>query len=81
VEEDVVGGTCSAQEERRTVYRLLVGYSEGKRPVRKPGRRWVDNSKMIRIDIGWGGIDWIGLAQDMYRWRTPVNAVTKLQVL
>jgi hypothetical protein len=50
--------------EKRNVYRLLVGKLEGKRPLRRPRCRWVDNIKMDLLGIGWGGVDWIGLAQD-----------------
>jgi hypothetical protein len=43
---------------------LLVRKPEGKRPLGRPRRRWVDNIKMDLLQIGWGGVDWIGLAQD-----------------
>jgi hypothetical protein len=61
--------------EKRNAYRLLVGTPEGKRPLGRPGRRWVDNMKMDPLEIGWGGVDWIGLAQDRNKWRALVNAV------
>jgi hypothetical protein len=50
---------------------LLVGKPEGKRPLGRPRRRWVDNTriKMDLLEIGWGGVDWIGLAQDRDKWR------------
>jgi hypothetical protein len=51
-----------AEEERISM--LLVGKTEGMRPLRRPRRRWVDNIKMDLGEIGWGGMDWIGLAQD-----------------
>jgi hypothetical protein len=54
--------------EKRNAYRLLVGKPEGKRPLGIPRRRWVDNIKMDLIEIGWGGVDWIGLAQDRNKW-------------
>jgi hypothetical protein len=47
--------------EKRNAYRLLVGKGEGKRPIGRPRRRWVDNFKMDLLEIGWGGVDWIGL--------------------
>jgi hypothetical protein len=50
--------------KKRNAYKLLVGKPEGKRPLGKPKRRWVDNIKIDRLEIGWGGVDWIGLAQD-----------------
>jgi hypothetical protein len=49
---------------KRNACKLLVGKPEGKRPLGRPRRRWVDNIKMDLLAIGWGGVDWIGLAQD-----------------
>jgi hypothetical protein len=66
--------------EKRIAYRLLVGKPEGKRPLGRPRRRWMDNIKMDLLEIGWGGVDWIGLAQDRDRWRALVNAVMNLRV-
>jgi hypothetical protein len=66
--------------EKRNAYRLLMGKPEGKRPLRRPRRRWVDNIKMDVLEIGWGGVDWIGLAEDRDRWRALVNAVMSLRV-
>jgi hypothetical protein len=66
--------------ERRNAYRLLVGPPEGKRPVGRPRRRWVDNNRMDLLEIGWGGVDWIGLAQDREKSRALVNAVMNLRV-
>jgi hypothetical protein len=62
------------------VYRLLVGKLDGKRSLGRPRCRWVDNIKMDAVGIGWGGVDWIGLAQDRYKSRALVNAVMNLQV-
>jgi hypothetical protein len=62
--------------EKRNVYRLLVGKPEGKRPR----RRWMNNIKMDLLEIGLNVVDWIGLAQDRYRWRALVNAVMNLRV-
>jgi hypothetical protein len=53
--------------EKRNVYRLLVGKPEGKRPLGRPRRRWIDNIKMDLGDIGVNVVDRIGLAQDRYR--------------
>jgi hypothetical protein len=50
--------------EKRNVYRLLVGKPEGKRPLRRPRRRWLDNIRMDLVEVKWGDVDWIGLAQD-----------------
>jgi hypothetical protein len=66
--------------EKRTVYRILVGKPEGKRPLGKQRHRWVDNIKMDLIEIGWGSMDWIDLAQDKGQWRAPVNTVMNLRV-
>jgi hypothetical protein len=54
--------------ENRNVYRLLVGKPGVKRPLGRPGRGWIDNIKMDLLEIELGGVDWIGLAQDRYRW-------------
>jgi hypothetical protein len=65
--------------EKRNAYRLLVGKPEGKRPLGRPRRSWVD----IRMDVeevGWGDVDWIGLAQDRNRWGALVNLVSNLRV-
>jgi hypothetical protein len=50
--------------EKRNTYRLLVGKTEGKRPLGRARRRWVDNIKMDHVALEWGGVDWISLAQD-----------------
>jgi hypothetical protein len=62
------------------VYRGLVGKSEGKRPLGRVRRRWEDNIRMDLQELGCGGMDWIGLAQDKDRWREIVNAVMNLRV-
>jgi hypothetical protein len=62
--------------DRRGAYRVLVGRSEGRRPLGRPRHRWGDNIKMDLQDVGWGGMGWIALAQD--RWRVLVNAVMNL---
>jgi hypothetical protein len=61
--------------EKRNVYRLLVGKPEGKRPLGRPRRRWIDNIMMDLLEVGLVGVDWIGLAQVRYRWRALVNSV------
>jgi hypothetical protein len=58
----------------------LVGKPEGKRPLGRPRRRWIDNIKMDLLEIGLSVVDWIGLAQDKYRWRAVVNSVMNLRV-
>jgi len=62
------------------VYRVLVGKPEGKRPLGRPRRRWVDNIRMDLQELGCGYTDWIGPAQDRDRWRTLVSAVMNLRV-
>jgi hypothetical protein len=66
--------------EKRNVYRLLVGKPEGKRTLGRPRRRWMDNIKKDLLEIGMSVVDWIGLAQDRYRWRAVVNSVMNLRV-
>jgi hypothetical protein len=66
--------------EKRNVYRLLVGKPEGKRPLARPRSRWIDNIKMDLLEIRLNAVDWIGLAQDRYKWRALVNSVMNLRV-
>jgi hypothetical protein len=75
-----MGGACSAYEERRGIYRVLVGKHEGKRPLGRPTRRWEDNIKMYRQEVGCRGMDLIELAQDRERWRALVNAVMNFRI-
>jgi hypothetical protein len=58
----------------------LVGKPDGKRLLGRPRRKWVDNIKMDLGEIIWGGVDWIGLAQDADKWRALVNSVMNLRV-
>jgi hypothetical protein len=67
--------------EERNVYRVLMGKPEGKGPLERPRRRWEDGIKRNLREIGWGGVEWIHLAQDRDRWRAAVNAVINLRVL
>jgi hypothetical protein len=66
--------------EKRNAYRILVGQPEGKRPLGRPRRRWVDNIKIDLREIVWGGMDWNNLAPDRDQWRTLVNTVMNLRV-
>jgi hypothetical protein len=67
--------------EGRNVYRVLVAKCQEKRPLARPRRRWEDGIKMDLREIGCGGVEWIHLVQDRYRWRAVVNAVMNLRVL
>jgi hypothetical protein len=67
--------------EERKVYKVLVGKTEGKRPLGRPRRRWGDGIKMDLREIGLGCVDWIRLAQDRDQWRYVVSAVMTLRVL
>jgi hypothetical protein len=73
-------GHVARMGENRNVYRSLVGKPEGKRPLGRPRRRWMYNIKIDLLEIGLSVVDWIGLAQDRYRWRALVNAVMNLRV-
>jgi hypothetical protein len=75
-----MGRHAARMGARRNAYSILVGKPEGKRPLGRPRRRWVDNIKMDLREVGWDGRDWIDLAQDRYRWRAYVNAVMNLRV-
>jgi hypothetical protein len=74
-------GHVARMEEGRNVYRVLVGKPEGRRPLGRPRRRWEDRIKMDFEEIGWGGVEWIHLAQDRDRWRGVVNAMMNRWVL
>ena len=73
-------GHVARMGEERGAYRILVGKPEGKRPLGRPRRRWVDNIRMNLQEVGCGYVDWIGLAQDKDGWRTLVSAVMNLRV-
>jgi hypothetical protein len=70
-----------ARMEKMNAYRILVGKSEGKRPLGEPRHRWVDNVKMDPREIGLCGMDWIDLAQDRVKCRALVNTVMNVRVL
>jgi hypothetical protein len=61
-------GHVARMGEKRNAYRLLEGKPEGRRPLGRPRRRWVDNIRMDLGEVGWGDVDWTGLAQDKNRW-------------
>jgi hypothetical protein len=66
--------------ENRNTYRILVGKPDGKRPLGRPRRRWVDNIKMDLREMGWNGMDWIDLAQNRDQWRALMNTVKNFRV-
>ena len=69
-----------ARMGKEGVYVVLVGKPEGKRPLGRPRRRWVDNIRMDLQEVGCGYMDWTGLPQDRERWRTLVSTVMKFRV-
>jgi hypothetical protein len=73
-------GHVARMGEKRKVYRLLVGKPEGRGSLGRPRHRWIDNNKMDLLEIGLNVVDWIGLAQDRYRWRAFVSSVMNLRV-
>jgi len=73
-------GHVARTGEERGMYRVLVGKPEGKRPLGRPRRRWMDGIRMDLQEVGCGYMDWIGLAHDRDRWCTLVSAVMNLRV-
>jgi hypothetical protein len=73
-------GHAARIEGKRNAYRILVGKPEGRTPLGRTRHRRVDNIRMDLGEIGWGDVDWIGLAQDRNRWRALVNSVLNLWV-
>jgi hypothetical protein len=74
-------GNVARTVENMNVYRILVGKSEcKKRPLGWPGHRSVDNIKMDLREIGWGGMDWIDVAQDRGQWKAVVNTIMNHRV-
>ena len=73
-------GHVARMSEERGVYRVLVGKKEGKRPLGRSRRRWVDNIMTDLQEVGCGYMDWIGLVQGRDRWRTLVSAVMNIRV-
>jgi len=66
--------------EERVLYRVLVGKLEGRRPLERPRRRWVDNIKMDLQEVGCGYMEWIGLTQDRDRWQMLVRMLMNFRV-
>jgi hypothetical protein len=75
-----MGTACGTNGEKRNPYRILVGMPEGKRPLRRLRRKWVNNIKMDLREIGWDGMDWIDLPQNRDQWKALVNTVINFLV-
>jgi hypothetical protein len=73
-------GHVARMGEKKNVYRLLVGNPEGKRTLGRARHRWIDNIKTDLLETGLNVVDWIGVAQDRYRWRALVNSVMNLRI-
>jgi hypothetical protein len=73
-------GNAARMGEKRNAYTLFVGKPEGRSPLGRPIRRWVDNIRMDLVEVGWDNVDRIALAQDRDRWRALVNSVLNLRV-
>ena len=75
-----MGWACGSYGVGVGAYRVLVRKPEGKRPLGRARRSWVNNIRMDLQEVGCGHVDWIGLAQDREGWRKLVDAVMNLQV-
>jgi hypothetical protein len=73
-------GHIARMWEKRNACRVLMGKPERKRPLGKSKHRWLHNIKMDLVEVGWGDVNWICLAQDRNRWRALVNSVLNLRV-
>jgi hypothetical protein len=73
-------GHVARMGEKRNAYRVMTRKPKKKRPLGRPRRRWVDNIKMDLSEIGWGGMEWIDLAQDRDQWRALVNKEMNFRV-
>ena len=73
-------GHVARMGEEKGVYGVLMGKPEGRRPLGRPRRKWVNNIRTYLQEVGCGYMDWIGLAQDRDRWRTLVSAVMNFRV-
>jgi hypothetical protein len=77
VEVDEMGINCRTNGEKNA-YKILVGKPEGKRQLGRSSRTWEDTIQMDVREIGWSGMDWVDLAQDMDQWSAVVNLVMNL---
>jgi hypothetical protein len=76
-----MGGACNTKGEgKKNAYKLMVRKPEGRRPLGRPRRRWLDNIRMDLVEAEWSDVNWIGLAQDMDRWKALMNSVLNLRV-
>jgi len=75
-----MGGLCSTHGKMSRVYKILVGKSEGKRPLRKPSRKWEDNIRLDRREIGLEDVDWIHVTQDRDHWWALVDMAMNFQL-
>jgi hypothetical protein len=75
-----MGRACSKNGEKRNACRILVGNPKEKRPLGRRRRRWVNNTEMDLREIGWDGMDLIGVSQDIEQWWALVNTVMNLRV-
>jgi hypothetical protein len=73
-------GNVARMGEKRNACRILVGKAEGKRPLGRPRRRWVDNIKIDLREIGWDGVDWVDMSQDRDQSRALVNTIFNFRV-
>jgi hypothetical protein len=80
VEEDEMGRACSTNGEKRNAYRTIMGKPDGKGPLGRSRRRWVENIKIDLRETGWVGMDWIDLAQDRGPCRALVTTVMNVRV-
>ena len=71
-------GQVACKGEKKSAYSILVGKCEGNRLLGRPRCRWEDNIKMDLQKLGWGGMDWIDLAQDRDRFQALVNVIMNL---
>jgi hypothetical protein len=73
-------GHVARMGEKRNAYRILVGKPEGKRPLGRRRRSWVDNIKLDLRETGWDDVDWIDMVQDRDQWRALMNTILNLRV-
>jgi hypothetical protein len=73
-------GDVARMGEKNNAYKILVGKPEGKSPLGRPRRKWVDDIQIDLREIGWDGMDWINLAQDSDQWMALSNTMMNLRV-